>query len=111
MGAAFTGHLQDRVKAQGQSMAIFDGVCLSSSNGQKLPLWGSRVGHRPQPSSPGHPQPQDLHVSNFVPPLPGGWTPPPGPFLSSILGGDSVLTEHLASRDPWLSWPYDKGEG
>lgn len=96
MGAAFTGHLQDGAKAQGQSTAILDGVSLSSSNGQKLPLWGWRVGHRLQPSSPGRPWPQDLPHQQLSCPrsLPGHRAPTSRPFLSSILGGDSVLTGH-----------------
>lgn len=40
MGAAFTGHLQDRAKAQDQGTAIPGGVSSSSPNGQKYTCGG-----------------------------------------------------------------------
>lgn len=45
MGTAFTGHLQDRVKAQGQGSAVLSSVSLSRSNGQKHLWWGWKVDH------------------------------------------------------------------
>lgn len=60
MGAAFTGHLQDRAKAQDQGTAIPGGVSSSSPNGQKYLWWGWRVGHKLQPSSLAHPLFQNL---------------------------------------------------
>lgn len=59
MGAAVTGHLQDRAKAQGQGTALL--VVSVQSQWAEAPVVGLAGGPPATACQPGHPRPPNLH--------------------------------------------------